>query len=161
VGKRRRRSDLPEPVRLGWREWVSLPDLGIEAVKAKVDSGARTSSLHAVHLRSGERDGVEWVWFEVHPLQRETQATLSTGAAVVDHRIVRSSTGHAETRPVVRTTLSLGTVAWPIELTLTSRDAMGFRMLLGREALRGRALIDPGRSFLANDRGRTHRWRGP
>ena len=134
---------------LGWREWARLPDLGVRAIKVKLDTGARTSALHAFGLRRFVRDGAEMVRFEIHPLQRSGASAVVAEALVIDEREVRNSGGVAETRPVVRTTLQIGESRWPIELTLTRRDEMGFRMLLGRQALRGRALVDAGRSFLA------------
>lgn len=133
---------------VGWREWIALPGIGIERVKAKIDTGARTSSLHAFGVRLEQRDGLVVASFEVHPEQRSTRGTVRVELPVVEQRFVRSSSGHAERRPVVRTDVRLGATTWPIELTLTRRDAMGFRMLLGREALRGRAVVDPARSFL-------------
>jgi len=132
---------------IGWREWVGLPGLGIKAIKAKVDTGARSSSLHAFNLRQSERDGVTWVHFLVHPVQRRTDETIEVEAPVLDFRSVRSSSGKAETRPVIVTEVALFGTAWPVELTLASRDQMGFRMLLGRQAFRGRFLVDAGKSY--------------
>jgi len=146
-------SSARRPV-LGWREWVALPELGVGAIKAKLDTGARTSSLHAFRLKRFTRDGEAMVRFEVHPVQRSTQGTRTVEALVVEERSVRSSSGQEERRPVIVTDLELGGERWPIELTLTRRDAMGFRMLLGRQALRKRAVVDPGRSFVT---GRRHR----
>jgi hypothetical protein len=134
---------------LGWREWARLPDLGVRAIKVKLDTGARTSALHAFGLRRYVRDGADMVRFEIHSLQRSAVSTVEADAVVIDEREVRNSGGGTEIRPVVRTTIQIGESRWPIELTLTRRDEMGFRMLLGRQALRGRALVDPGRSFLA------------
>lgn len=134
---------------LGWREWVRLPDLGEFRTKAKLDSGARTSCLHAFDLVRFEKDGEEWVQFEIHPLQRRAEPAVVVTAPVYDERRIRSSNGKVEQRPVIRTNLLVGGVHWPIEITLTRRDEMGYRMLLGREALRGRALIDTGRSYLS------------
>lgn len=132
---------------IGWREWVALPDLFIERIKAKVDTGARSSSLHAFDIRILVRpDPV--VQFKVHPLQHEAAGEIACEAPLLEQRWVRSSNGKRELRPVVRTTLALGDEVWPIELTLTSRDAMGFRMLLGREAMRRRFTVDPGVSYL-------------
>jgi hypothetical protein len=133
---------------VGWREWVSLPDLGIDAIKAKVDTGARTSSLHAFDVELKTRRGVDWVHFKVHPLQHESKRTVSCKARLLEQRLVKSSTGHQQLRPVVETVVDLDGESWPIELTLTSRELMGFRMLLGRTAIRKRFLVDPGRSFL-------------
>lgn len=140
------------PAVLGWREWVGLPDLGVEVVKAKLDTGARTSSLHAFRMKRFERDGEAMVRFEVHPLQRSTASAQTVEAVMVEERSVRSSSGQEELRPVIMTRVELAGERWPIELTLTRRDTMGFRMLLGRQALRGRAVVDPGRSFLAGRR---------
>ena len=132
---------------IGWREWVALPDLGIARIKAKVDSGARSSSLHAFEMRTFEKDGVQWVRFKVHPLQRTSKKTVLVEARILEYRSVRSSTGVAKKRPVIITEVELLGERWPVELTLASRDNMGFRMLLGREAFRGRFLVDGGRSF--------------
>ena len=134
---------------LGWREWAGLPDLGVERIKAKLDTGARKSALHAFDLERFERDGVEMVRFEVHPRQRSSAGAVVAEGAVIDERWVRNSGGQRELRPVIQTTVAIGSRSWPIELTLTRRDEMGFRMLLGRQALRRRALVDPGRSYRA------------
>jgi len=132
---------------IGWREWIKLPDLGIDAIKAKVDTGARTSSLHAFNLEEFVRDGATWVRFEVHPLQRKSQPSIQVEAEVLEYRTIRSSNGIATRRPVIITRANLLGTSWPVELTLASRDAMGFRMLLGREAYRNRFLVDAGRSY--------------
>ena len=134
---------------MGWREWAALPDLGIAAIKVKVDTGARSSALHAFDVvRVDDGDGA-WVEFGVHPLQRDAFHTVRTRARLLDERWVRSSSGRRTFRPVIVTTLVLGGTSWPIELTLERRDLMGFRMLVGREALRRRLVVDPGRSYLA------------
>lgn len=135
------------PLVVGWREWVGLPDLGIDWVKAKVDTGARSSSLHAYDLELVRRRGVEHVSFSVHPLQRSAAKEVRARAEVIDHRSVTSSSGQASVRPVILTTVALAGASWPIELTLANRDEMGFRMLLGRQAVRGRFMVDPGRSY--------------
>lgn len=134
---------------VGWREWVALPELRVARIKAKVDTGARTSALHAYDVEGFERDGGAWARFEVHPIQRSRASSVIVEAPLVDRRQVRSSSGSAEHRWVIRTALIMGEASWPIEVTLTRRDAMGFRMLLGRQALRRRTLVDPGRSWLA------------
>ncbi len=132
---------------IGWREWVGLPDFGIRKIKAKVDTGARSSSLHAFDLHEFRRDGVTWVRFQVHPVQRKSSNSVVVEAPVFAFRSVRSSSGKAATRPVIMTHVELLGVTWPIELTLANRDEMGFRMLLGREAFRQRFLVDAGRSY--------------
>lgn len=136
----------PRPV-VGWREWIALPDLGVDWIKAKVDTGARTSALHAYDVRIFERDGQRYARFEIHPIQRDAKTTIEAVAPLVDHRAVRSSSGQEQRRPVILTTVEVLGVRFPIEITLTRRDAMGFRMLLGRRALRRRFHVDPGRSY--------------
>lgn len=133
---------------LGWREWVSLPDLATPWIKAKVDTGARSSALHAFDMELFERDGQQWVRFEIHPWQRSANDSIVQEVVLKENRSVRSSSGESELRPVIATTVGIGDVEVPIELTLTRRDEMGFRMLIGREALRNRYLVDPSRSFL-------------
>lgn len=146
MAKPARKPPLPSKT-IGWREWLSLPDLGIEAVKAKIDTGARTSSLHASHIKKFERDGKTWVRFEVHPLQKNSNVCIHSEAEVLEFREIRSSSGHSDRRPVVVTTVTWNGESWPVELTLASRDKMGFRMLLGREAIRGRFAVDAGVSW--------------
>jgi hypothetical protein len=140
----------PVKVAVGWREWIALPSLGITAIKAKIDTGARSSSLHAFDVESFERDGAPWVRFVVHPLQRDCESSLHAEAPVLEFRHVRSSSGHLTHRPVIRAEVELDNRRWAIELTLASRDEMGFRMLLGREAVRGRFVVDPGRSYVVS-----------
>jgi hypothetical protein len=138
----------PLPV-IGWREWIALPDLGIDRIKAKVDTGARSSSLHGYDIRRFKRRGVSWVRFRVHPVQRDHRVMVEAEAKVVGQRKVRTSSGHDSLRWVIETDAMVGGKRWPIEITLTRRDAMGFRMLLGRQAVRGEFLVDPSRSFVA------------
>jgi ribosomal protein S6--L-glutamate ligase len=128
---------------VGSEEWCSLPGLGLPAIKARVDSGAATSSLHAFNIVPIQRDGADWISFEVHPLQNDRSVVVRHEAAVLERRGVRNTSGLTENRYVIREELVLGDQSWPIELTLTNRDAMGFRMLLGREAMVGRVLVDP------------------
>ncbi|MEC8554559.1 MAG: RimK/LysX family protein [Planctomycetota bacterium] len=132
---------------IGWREWVSLPDLGIPRVKAKVDTGARSSSLHAFDLEHFEVEGGKRVRFSVHPRQRNMSHSMQCEAKVIDFRSVRSSSGEASRRPVIRTQVRLLGQTWEVDMTLANRDEMGFRMLLGREAFRGKFLVDAGGSY--------------
>lgn len=141
---KRKTSELPI---IGWREWVGLPELGIKMIKAKVDTGARSSALHAFSVQEFERDGVQWVRFHVHPVQRKSTNAVEAEAVLLEHRSVRSSSGKTAIRPVIVTNVELFGIIWPVEMTLASRDAMGFRMLLGREAFRGRFLVDAGNSY--------------
>lgn len=142
------------PLVVGWREWVALPELGVDAIKAKVDTGAATSTLHAwdIDVRDGEADdggaGGPVVRFVLHPVARDRIYRVEAVAPLVGWRRIRSSNGQVEERPVITTRLALGPRRVRIHLTLTRRDEMGFRMLLGRSALRRRAVVDPGRSFL-------------
>ena len=140
------------PIVVGWREMVSLPELGVTAIKAKVDTGARTSAIHATRVRHETREGEDWVRFLIHTEQRGHGATVEAFAPLLETRRVRSSNGESQERPVILTTVTLGEREWPIEITLTARAQMGFRMLLGRTALKGHALVDPGRSFVASRR---------
>ena len=142
---------------IGWREWISLPHLGIRAIKAKIDTGARSSCVHAFDVETFKRKGKLFVRFSVHPLQRDSRTTVITEAEVLEFRQVRSSTGHAMMRPVILTDMALLGERWQIELTLANRDEMGFRMLLGREAVRRRFLVDPGRSYHAGKPARAQR----
>lgn len=133
---------------LGWREWVSFPEQGVPWIKAKVDTGARTSSLHAFGLEPFDRDDTPWVHFEIHPWQRSTNDAVELELPVHDRRLVKPSSGEEEQRFVVLMPLTVAGLTVPAEVTLSRRDAMGFRMLLGRQAMRRRFLVDPGRSYL-------------
>lgn len=153
MAKRRRTREIMSPRSLagpivGWREWVALPAFGVEAIKAKMDTGARTSAIHAKHIRRFQDRGQPMAQFTIHPIQRSTRGPVSVTAEIVDERKIRSSSGHAKRRPVIVTELDLAGQRWPIELTLANRSLMGFRLLLGRQALKNRFLIDAGRSFL-------------
>ena len=143
-----------QPPTVGWREWIALPELGIENIKVKVDTGARTSALHTFSMDYFERDGAEWVRIGVHPIQKSDREWF-TEARVIDKRVVRDSGGHEELRPVIETLIHLGQHAFRAELTLTSRDNMKFRMLLGRKALEGRFLVDAQGSYLQSVRPKT------
>lgn len=133
---------------LGWREWVALPELGVAQIKAKIDTGARTSALHAFSQKTFHDRGVLMVRFRLHPLQRRTDVVKECLAEVIDQRTVSDSGGHREKRLVICTMVQLAEQCWPIEMTLTRRDNMRFRMLLGRTALSGRYLVDAERSYL-------------
>jgi hypothetical protein len=134
-------------VLIGWREWVSLPELNIERIKAKIDTGARTSALHAFFVEPFEEDGIEMVRFGVHPLQKRLDIEVVCEYPVKDYRQVSDSGGHKEMRYVIETTVQLGEKSWPIEMTLTNRDSMKFRMLIGRTAMNNIAVL-PDRSYL-------------
>ena len=137
-----------QPV-IGWREWVALPELNIPAIKVKVDTGARTSALHAFKLETFKRAGDDYVRFWIHPLQKRTDIEIISEALIIDKRIVKDSGGHAEERYVIKTPIKLGDMQWEIELTLTSREDMMFRMLLGRSAITdGNLIVNPDTSFL-------------
>jgi hypothetical protein len=132
---------------IGWREWVALPDLGVDFIKTKVDTGARTSALHAFDIAAFKQDGKDWVRFTLHPLQHNDQVEHPCCCQIQESRLVTNSGGIQEQRFVIITPITLGNQTWPIEITLTNRDEMGFRMLLGRTALRKRFLVNPARSY--------------
>lgn len=143
-----KRTRPPAKVRtIGWREWVGLPELGVDRIKAKIDTGARTSTLHAYNIHAFDSNGRSYVRFRIHPVQRHRLPEIECVAPLVDRRMVRNSGGKTEERYVVRTRLRIGNRSWPIELTLTNRDEMSFRMLVGRAAIRGRFNVSPGSSF--------------
>lgn len=128
---------------IGWCEWCSLPDLALPGIAAKIDTGAKTSSIHAFKIKPFSRKGEQWVRFIVHPIQRHRQPEIRCEARVVDERPVTSSNGVTEHRIVISTSLVLGPYQFPTELTLTNRDEMGFRMLIGRKSLIKRFVVDP------------------
>jgi hypothetical protein len=132
---------------IGWREWISLPDLEIKEIKVKVDTGAKTSSLHAFDLEKYKRNGKEYVKFKVHPDQDSVKEIVTCRAQILEYRKVKSSNGHSELRPVILTNVVLLGQEWLIEITLTNRDAMGFRMLLGRDSIKYKFLVNVGKSF--------------
>ncbi len=139
---------LQNKVILGSEEWCSFPDLGIPTIKARVDSGAKTSALHAINIAPFIKNDANWVKFDVNPIQNNVKTVIHCEAPLVDKRVVKSSSGFREQRYVIQTLLKIGDDSWPIEMTLTNRDSMGFRMLLGREAMSGRVLVDPEQKYL-------------
>jgi hypothetical protein len=133
---------------LGWREWVALPELKLAEIKAKIDTGARSSALHAFAIEPYRKGGQRWVMFAIHPLQKHSDVSVECHAQVKDRRMVTDSGGHKQRRYVIETQLVLGQSVIRAEMTLTNRDTMRFRMLLGRTAMGGRFVIDPGASYL-------------
>ena len=141
-----------ELVTLGWREWVCLPGLAIDRIKAKIDTGARTSALHGFAIEEFQEAGKQRLRFKIHPRQRNVEHVVECVVDVKDRRVVRDSGGHEELRWVIQTDILIGTHRWPAEFTLTSREDMMFRMLLGRTAMVGRAMVNPARSYLMGKR---------
>lgn len=139
---------LQNKVIIGSEEWFSFPDLNIPYIKARIDSGAKTSALHAVNISPFIRDNENWVKFDINPIQNNTKAVKHCEAKLIDKRVVKSSSGYREQRYVIQTHLKIGEESWNIEMTLTNRDSMGFRMLLGREAMSGRLLVDPEQKYV-------------
>ena len=133
---------------IGWQEWVSLPEFHIAVINAKIDTGADTSSLHAYHIKRFRKAGAPWVSFEIHPLLAYPEIIIPCRAPLIDRRVIKSSSGEKEKRPVVLAELALGDRLFPIELNLTNRDYMGSRMLLGRQALQQDILIDPSKTYI-------------
>ncbi|HEX9702984.1 MAG TPA: ATP-dependent zinc protease [Rhodospirillales bacterium] len=137
----------------GWREWIGLPSIGVDAIQAKLDTGARTSALHAFNIKTYRRDGELWARFHVHPIQRNDTKAIACHAKVEDIRTV-SNPGRRQRRLVIAADIRLGDDTWPIDLTLTDRDEMGYRMLLGRTAMHGNLIVDPDHSYLLGKRKR-------
>ena len=133
---------------IGWREWVALPELNLPAIKAKVDTGARTSALHAFLIEPYSHDSIDMVRFLIHPIQRNLDFHVECRAPIYDFREVTDSGGHREMRYVIRSTIVIDERSWQIEMTLTNRDTMRFRMLLGRRAMENRFVVDPGSSYV-------------
>jgi len=133
---------------IGWREWVALPDLNLPAIKAKVDTGARTSALHAFMTEPYTEDGRDMLRFMIHPIQQNQELAIECHCPIYDYREVTDSGGHREMRYVIQSRVVIGGSQWPIELTLTNRDTMRFRMLLGRRAMENRFIVDPGASYV-------------
>jgi ribosomal protein S6--L-glutamate ligase len=139
---------LQNKIILGSEEWCSFPELGIPTIKARVDSGAKTSALHAINIAPFKKESQNWVRFDINPIQNNVKTIIHCEAPLVDKRVVKSSSGFREERYVIQTKLEIGNTNWNIEMTLTNRDSMGFRMLLGREAMSGRVLVDPEQQYL-------------
>ncbi len=136
------------PAVAGWREWVGLPAFGIAHVKAKLDTGARTSAIHAFDVEEATVDGVDRVRFAIHPWQRSTADAVAVDVPVHDRRVIRSSNGTEQERIVILAPIALLGRVVEVEMSLSRRDEMGFRMLVGREALRQGFLVDSARSYL-------------
>lgn len=136
------------PTEIGWREWVALPELGVPAIQAKVDTGANSSSLHAFNQERFMKDGVEYIRFDIHPRKRSAAQSVTCEVPVVMERKVRNPGGRSELRPVISTPVVVNRVLIRALINLTERDEMTFRMLIGRRTLRGKFVVNPGRSYL-------------
>ena len=146
--RKKQRVVLDDKIVVGWREWCDLPRLNLPKMKVKIDTGARTSALHAFNIEPFIKDNKKMVRFDVHPIQGNDEYSVHCETELVDRRLVTSSNGETELRCVIKTTCHIGKRAWKIELTLTNRSSMRFRMLLGRKAMKRHAIVDPGSSFL-------------
>lgn len=138
-------------LKIGWKEWVSLPDLQIPAIKAKVDTGARTSVLHASHITVFRKPSGRWVRYVVRPLRKNPEIEIQCESKLLDKRDIKNSGGQVESRYVIESTVVLGEASWSATLSLTSRDDMLFRMLLGRTSLPGNVIIFPGEKYLTGN----------
>ncbi|MDO9105530.1 MAG: ATP-dependent zinc protease [Methylovulum sp.] len=141
-------ASLPDKPMLGWREWAALPELNIDLIKAKIDTGARSSAIHAFAIEPYRKNGQRWVMFAVHPVQKNCEVAVECHAPIKDRRLVSDSGGHKQRRYVIETQLILGHSAIRAEMTLTNRDSMLFRLLMGRTAMNTRFVIDPHASYL-------------
>ena len=141
-------SRMNDPLKLGWREWCALPQLGLPAIKAKVDTGAKTSALHTFHIEPFEENGRAMVWFLLHPIQKNEDFQVQCIAPVKTQRMVTDSGGHEEMRYIIETQCQIQNRCWLIEMSLTNRDSMRFRMLLGRRAMTSGVLVDPAASYI-------------
>lgn len=139
----------------GWNETASLPEFGVEAIRVKLDTGAKTSTLHAFNIETFKKSGKTWLKFEIHPLQFNDNHIISCEAPLVDLRNIKSSNGQKEKRYIISSLIKIGDYAWPIEITLTNRDEMNYRMLLGRTAMQNKLIVDPHRTHLLSKRVRT------
>ena len=140
---------------IGWREWVSFPELGIKTIKGKIDTGARTSALHVSNIRVSKKTNI--VKFTIHPVQRKWRPVIEASAKMISQREIKSSNGELSVRPVIKTKIQIGDEIFPIELSLVNRDLMGFRLLLGRSALKNRYTVNPGQSFLLMKKAKTRK----
>jgi hypothetical protein len=147
---------IDDKLKIGWKEWISLPELDIPSIKAKIDTGARTSSLHAFKIEPFTENGINKIKFWIHPIQHNNDYVISCTADIIDERIVKNSGGQEEERYVIKTHILIADSQWDIEITLTNRDNMRYRMLLGRTSLRGKVIIDPNEAFLTGYQYRKH-----
>ncbi len=148
--RKRKVERLPKAI-IGWREWCALPELNLPGILAKIDTGAKTSSLHAFDIRESQKQA-GWLEFSIHPVQRRRKPEIRCSAPCVDYRAVTSSNGRSEERPVILTTIQIGLRSFATEITLTNRDDMGFRMLIGRQTLAKNFIVDPALSYCCGDR---------
>lgn len=139
--------EIEKLVIIGNAEWCALPELKVPAIRARIDSGAKTSSVHAINIKEFYKNKERWVKFEIHPLRKHTEVFIVCEAKVIDYRLVKSSSGEAKPRYVIQTQVKLGNQKWNIEVTLANRKSMGYQMLLGREAMMNRVLINPSEGF--------------